>query len=309
MVMKEIKRFITSITIVVILVSIVELIVNISFGYLLDNMPQTQAQASRTQYALKKSNADCVIIGSSRASEHYVSNIIADSIGMTVYNAGRDAHGIAYSDCIIHEIFNRCPPKVVILEYDDGLLCTSDHINVNDLKPYYGKMDYTTGILNMCNNWNFKISMLSSLYRYNNFPIRLFEGYIKPRDVFDGYCSRGEHHISDKPITKALELKEDENLHTNRIGLYCLDDIIRLCEVFGSRLILVTSPKYSEYYSNNPLLKSIVKGKSGICVINDMNIPGFHLHPEWFSDHNHLNDAGAVEFSCMLGAQLKKVLQ
>jgi hypothetical protein len=45
MVMKEIKRFITSITIVVILVSIVELIVNISFGYLLDNMPKTQAQA------------------------------------------------------------------------------------------------------------------------------------------------------------------------------------------------------------------------------------------------------------------------
>jgi hypothetical protein len=306
--MKDIKRFIISIVIVVVLMIIADGFVGMSFGYMIGNLPQTQAQASSTQYALTKSDADCIIIGNSRASQHYVSHTIADSIGMTVYNAGRDGHDIAYSDCVIHEIFDRYSPKVVILEYDDALICTPRHVTVNSLKPYYGQFDYTTSMLDKCNNWSFKVSMCSNLYRYNNFFVRILEGYIKPRDVYDGYCSRGEHHINDAPITCPLKLKESKVNLINKIGVMCLYDIIKLCEDHQTKLFVVTSPRYSEYYTNNPVLATIASGKKDVYIINDMTIPGFHMHPEWFYDENHLNEIGAQEFSKKLGSQLRVLL-
>jgi hypothetical protein len=308
--MKDIKRFVVSFFVVAISMIIIDVIIGSTFGKLIDNMPQTYSMASYDQYALAHSDADCVVIGSSRAVEHYVSHVIADSIGMTVYNAGRGGCGLAYADCLIHEIFERHPPRVVILEYEDKLLCSPDHnIKVNGLKPYYGKYDYLTNMLDRCNPWAFKVSMYSNLFKYNNYPIRILQGYMSPKDVYDGFMSRGNQHINDAPITDTLQVKEYEAYPVDSICASSLDDIINMCEVNQAKLFLVTSPTYNKYYSNNPLLDSFVRDKEYVYVVNDRAIPGFHLHPEWFSDHNHLSEQGAQEFSRVLGSQLRAMLE
>lgn len=304
---KDIRRFLISTCVVFGLLFIADIAVGKVLYHLLDNMPQTQAQASRTNFALNKTQADCIIIGNSRASEHYVSNIIADSIGMSVYNAGRDGHYIAYNDGMIHAIFERYTPKMVIFEYEDDLICSDDHVTINDLKPYYYRCKYLQNRMDLCNKWSFKYAMHSNLYVFNNFPVRLLEGYVKAKDVFNGYCSRGETHINDKPIND-LTLCNKEDSGVNEFGSSSLDNIINLCQDNNCLLIITTSPKYSVNYSNNPLLSLHIAGKKNIFVVNNMNIVGFHKHPEWFSDHGHLNGLGAEEYSKVFASQLKKEL-
>ena len=58
----------------------------------------------KTAYTVEKVNADVVVIGSSKASHHYVPQMLEDSLGMTVYNCGQDGCFLLYQNCIVNMI-------------------------------------------------------------------------------------------------------------------------------------------------------------------------------------------------------------
>ena len=67
-------------------------------------------QDTKVNYAHQnKVVADIVILGSSRASHHYVPHIITDSLGLTCVNLGEDGQGILYNYPIAHMVMkNNC---------------------------------------------------------------------------------------------------------------------------------------------------------------------------------------------------------
>jgi len=64
-------------------------------------------------------NADLVIFGTSRAQRHFVSNIIADSLGIDVYDLGGMALPIEIQLIRLKELLNNCSkkPKIITLEF------------------------------------------------------------------------------------------------------------------------------------------------------------------------------------------------
>lgn len=304
---RDIKKFITSFIVVASLLAIADFCIGTFLMFSLNKMPQTQSQASRANYALLNTEADCIIVGPSRASEHYDSEIISDILGISTYNAGRDGHYIVYDDCVLHTILDRTTPQIVIFDGGDGMMCTSDHVTANSLKPYYGRFDYITRRLDDVNPRYFKYQMISKLYRFNNMPIRIIEGYLKPKDVFNGYCSRGNVFIQDEPYTSVrFEKSSTQEIDVN--GEKAMDDMISICNEKGIELFIVQSPMYTDVYTDNPIIEEKIKNYGNIHVINDLALIEFSSHPELFSDHVHLNDKGAKKFSTLVSGQIMTIL-
>ena len=87
------KRTIVSILRILLGLYVVDRIAGIIMARLTAN--SDTVAVGRISHIVYEDTPDVLILGSSRAEHHYVSTILADSLGMNVYNAGIDgAEGI-----------------------------------------------------------------------------------------------------------------------------------------------------------------------------------------------------------------------
>ena len=56
------------------------------------------------------------IFGSSRVVHGYISNIFADTLGLSCFNAGREQTNILYTDVIANAILKKHTPKLIIFD-------------------------------------------------------------------------------------------------------------------------------------------------------------------------------------------------
>ena len=87
----DMKKFILHILLFWGIVAVVDVFAGVVFKYL-----QLKA-GGRTEveyYVCKEGNEDILVMGSSRASRHYVSKILEDKLGMKCINGGQDGNGI-----------------------------------------------------------------------------------------------------------------------------------------------------------------------------------------------------------------------
>ena len=63
-----------------------------------------------------KDQYDILIMGSSRAHHHYVPELVADSLGATVYNAGQDGNGIVLHYGVLQMVCQRYHPKMIVYD-------------------------------------------------------------------------------------------------------------------------------------------------------------------------------------------------
>jgi hypothetical protein len=65
---------------------------------------------------MDSTKADIIVVGSSRASHHYISDTIEKYTGLSVFNGGRDNMGIHYTKATIREMLKRHTPKYIVLD-------------------------------------------------------------------------------------------------------------------------------------------------------------------------------------------------
>ena len=82
------KSFIIKILVFAVLMLAVDMSIGKVFAILQDRAPYGNWQ--RFRYINDEMRDDILIMGSSRASHHYVPKIIEDSLGMSCYNCGVD---------------------------------------------------------------------------------------------------------------------------------------------------------------------------------------------------------------------------
>jgi len=94
---------------------------------------------AETTYTFTKMNSDGIILGSSRGRRNYNPNILADSLGISVYNAGHDGQTIFYEQAIIRMAMARYTPKLVVLDLNPEEMYYKDvhYDRLNVLAPYY----------------------------------------------------------------------------------------------------------------------------------------------------------------------------
>lgn len=267
-------------------------------------------EQARMTYAIDSTRADMIILGSSRASHHYVPHYFSDSLGMTCYNAGKDKQGILYSLAVLKTILHRYQPHEILLDvtpqtFNKGEVRSNFDV-LSVLLPYYKKHPEIQNIVDQRSPWEF-VKTYSSLYCYNSLPLQIiFNNLSNGRDAGaeDGYVP--QYNIWKKPLEKPKYLSKETNT-TDSLSIAAFGELIQLCKTNGCKLVIIISPIYQLLPAATPSV-TILKN---ICIKNNQTIldysksPLFLNNPMLFSDMLHLNNSGAALFSAMLCSDLK----
>lgn len=133
---RSVIRFLTRLAIFCIILIVIDRIVGFAFKKVY--FSQRVGQFSQTTYAIDSARQDIMIFGSSRAVRHYSSPIIAQGLGLSCYNSGRDGQMIPYSTAVQEVSLNRHKPKLIILDINPWELAVnpSKYEKLTILLPY-----------------------------------------------------------------------------------------------------------------------------------------------------------------------------
>lgn len=307
--MKHIGHFLLSA--VIVLCSVI--VLDIAAGKVLNRMlPQVSPQTAigKTYFALNEVNTPVVIVGSSRASHHYISQMIEDSLGKDTYNVGRD--GCFFSDniCVINSILDRYCPEIIIWELSSSSLYESNDDPLDNLYPYYNENLWITEMINLKEDRGVCSCLKSNLYRYNSMVLRICMRWLTRSDGMDPY--KGYEPLTPKKWIITAET--DERTHENKLDslkVKMLNNVIEKSKMKGVKLIVVNSPKYSEkcniglFPNNNPVQE--ILSKNDISYLDNRYLNEFALHPEYFNDITHLNRVGAEVYTTYFLKQIENL--
>lgn len=306
---KGLLRFGVAILIVLVSVAVVDMAV----GKVMDRMlPQISNQGStgKTYFSLYEVNTPIVIVGSSRASHHYVTQMIEDATGIPAWNVGRNGCYFSYNCCVINTIIERYSPKLIIWENDMNYLFEDSSDPLESLFPYYDKNEYITKIIDDNVSSSDSFSLHSRLYQYNSIIQRIMIRYANRKnnsyDSLKGFEPMpNKKHIT--PLVKAesnMSNKEVSEKKTERLR----NTICRVKDK-GIQLVIVDSPKYVKQSCENnskTTMISICK-EYNVPIIDNTQLTDIVAHPEFFYDRSHLNENGAKAYTKIFLEQLQSI--
>lgn len=262
--------------------------------------------AEKIRYLADEADEDVIFLGTSRCNYHYVSSILSDSLGMTVYNGGVDGSNCIFSHYISFGlILQHHTPKIVCLELmnNDFLKFDNSFEQISYFAPYVGRSAEADSVFAEAGNlWKYK---LSHLFRYNSMAVNNLGGlfYDSQENDICGYIPNPKPAFHpDKPFTLDLDIEVDP------LKMYYLQKFIDVCRERDIKVVFAISPMFSkvdnDFYAP---IDSLAK-KNGIPFL-DYHTSGLFLdHPEYYRDGGHLWDKGARAFTSIFAHDLKQLL-
>ena len=293
------KKILVYILLVIIGVTVVDVVFRFIFTPFFYN-PSINTKAGATyKFASCNEPAELVILGASRATHHYRSKQLEDSLGISVYNYGGDGRCTLYQYlCLIKAIANG-GIKTVILDLSTHQI-GNEWVNdrISDLYPYYWNNDTVRMMVNEVEKRDMRLFMLSSLIQYNSQYLNL----IAPMNSEKGYIPIPYTGIPLDTAKRANpeNVKLDEN-HFSKIGVKYLSRIVSLCKTTQIDLIICLSPSLDVYKSNEYFLDNLCRRYD----VKYWNMTHMIEDPILFGDYNHLNDKGAELFTKEIIQRLK----
>ena len=250
-------------------------------------------------YVCKKATNDIIIMGSSRASHHYVPEIISEKLEMSCFNAGQDGNGIILQYGRWKMMSERYSPKLIIYDVaaDFDLYENDNARYVDRLKPYsndYRVNDYISSIFPME-----KIKLVSQMYCFNYKFLEVMSDVRLGRNVSESGFIPMNGELREEMVSKEIDYLNGDN---DTIKQFFLKQLVREVRENGGDIVFVISPywktvryNFSSLYSIATELNVEVFDYSGCSMSNDKAL---------FSDSHHLNADGAVAFSILLAKDL-----
>lgn len=296
------KKFIKHIILFFAIVIIVDVAVGAFFHFL-----QSTVAKGRTKveyYACKESNEGIMIMGSSRASHHYVPQIISDGLGLKCYNAGQDGNGIILQYGRWKMISERYTPKLIIYDITPNFdFALNDNMTyVDRLKPFCDDKQvkgYVSEIFPLEN-----IKLFSQMYRYNYKFLEILSDCAMGRVVNDGYAPlQGliRQEIVEQDVVNKYRMEKDS------VKLMYLERLIYEAKEKGTEIVLVLSPSFRGVQSDEKTIAAMkaLAQRQNVLFFDYTDDPicnDDHL----FYDSAHLNDKGARIFTNKFITQLKQ---
>ena len=259
-----------------------------------------------TQAALVQ-ESDIIIMGSSRANHHYVSSVLADSLRLSVYNAGVDGNGIVLASGLYAMMTSRYTPKVIIYDVEPAFdinVYSEDGNNtryLGGLRPYFAN-DKVRDIITRVDPVE-RYKDISSMFRFNS---KVFD-LVKDQFVVGGYVEDGFVPLQGA-MTKEPEIKsKGEPSQTDPMKLEFFEEFVAELSKSDTRLIVTASPKYGAVTSEvfDPVKE--ICNKYGVEFWDYYCAPEFQKR-EFFKEQMHLNEAGAIYYTAFLSQKLNKEL-
>ena len=249
------------------------------------------------EYIANRATDDIIILGSSRATHHYIPQIIEDSLGVSCYNCGEEGNGVVLAYGRLKMLTDRYTPKLVIYELTPGFDYGTKDPNtkyLGYLRAYYNK----DGISDVFDDFDDELSFLkmkSKMYQNNSRIVPL---------IFDNLFCRVNNKGYDPlygtlDISKVKEGQKGDGVSTiDSLKLNYLEKIIKLCQRKGIPLLFMISPWYDYgvgFVEYEPAIT--LSEKYSIPVCNYLNSPTFSQNYQLFQDNCHLNNEGAKVFT------------
>lgn len=271
------------------------------------NQHTQDVSGPKLKYLVNDVHEDVLFMGTSRANCHYVPSIIADTLGMSVYNGGVDASNCIYAHYyILCHILSHYTPKVICLE-----VMPSDYAPQKEafettsfFAPYFGRNAQADSIFREAGTyWMYK---LSHLYRYNAKAFSNLAGLLYSRQEGG---DRGYIYVPKPPHFPEQLRPASKPEGCDSLKLYYMQRFVTLCHERNIRLVFVVSPSYSVA---DPHLYDVLKDLAARNSIPffDYHTSGlYHGHPEYFKDAMHLWDQGSRLYSSVFAHDLKRWLE
>ncbi|HEX2936721.1 MAG TPA: hypothetical protein VHO72_15305 [Bacteroidales bacterium] len=264
----------------------------------------------RTTYSIEKTTADVLVIGSSRATYHYIPVTFEKELNLTFYNAGHIGSSILYHTAILKSVLTRYTPKIVILDFNANEISKMQYSydQLSSLQPYYKSHPEIRSTVELRSKFE-KLKMWSSIYPYNSSLFTIAIGNTefnkKRRGDIQGFI----------PLTKVWNepLQPDTqtiNSDMDNYKIKAYETFIQLCKQSQIKLFIVCSPYFVKSKGENcslKLAKEIAK-RNNIAFFDHSTDTIFTHNQILFTDIDHLNENGAKIFSNMVRDDVSNVL-
>jgi len=258
---------------------------------------KTDGAYYQTTYSLDSTRAEVIILGSSRARNHYIDQMIEDSLKASCYNTGNSRCLLFYNFSVFRSIIKRYTPKIILLDInqEDIYYSKPSYDQLKLLYPYPGSRSDILEIIQLDNKYE-KYKLISSIYPFNStiFPPNSRKIILK---------SKSRTHKGYIPIYEAtgkLQLQSETIYQASIDGnkLKIINEICSVCEKKGIKLILIQSPLYmilKDSMSAKIIQEIAFRRKAKFW--NYANNSTFISNPSLFYDIRHLNNKGAELFT------------
>lgn len=313
------KKNLSALLIKIVLLGLSIIICDQLLGNALEHLfyKQTHGDDYTTIYALNESEDNILIFGTSRASHHYKSAMMAEQLGQSCFNAGRDEMEIPYTQALIEAILQRHKPKMIVLDIGPDELAGDKQVLYERiatvLMPFANRYPSLKTNIGRAGSIELLKMKCSKIYPYNSKIGSIIQ---------NSYTSLGHYsELGYEPLYKTIDsttYKESiwkdyghKNFPVNDDYLKTLDLIIDMAKANSIRLVLTISPFYFQHdfsQKDGYIALKEKAAKNGLPLFDYTNDPEFILHPTLFNDDVHLNDTGAALYTQKLIPQLRELL-
>lgn len=295
------KKFIIRLFIFFLLIVICDFIFGKSMNYIINHI-EVGGQA-RDNHICNKATEDILIFGSSRAANHYNSQMIEDSIGLTCYNCGESGSGTILSYGRLLMVKENHHPRIIIKDVNPSF-----DVNEDDNTRYLGwlkaryERDNIPVIFDMIDPLE-RYKMLCKSYRYNSrFPQNVFV-FLTGISFDAGIKGFKPSHVE----FDTMKVKKNPKYEVFKIDTLKLKFINKFIEESKDcKLYFVVSPIWygMDTIKTTPIRDICIK--SNIPFLDYSNDPKYVHNNYYFRDGTHLNARGANEFTKDLIMELRK---
>ncbi len=287
------KKTLISISIIVILVTIVDMTVGIVAKSALKKCDPSSFYGE-INHAIEDLETELLIIGASRAKSHYVPDILIDSLGLSTYNAGSDGKNILYHSCVGNAVIERAKPKLIILDLAHFEFQWDAKDRVSVLNPYYGKDSLISATVNMKSSTE-PIKMISNMYRYNSILLTIFKNVISGSD--DTKSNGFRRLEGTNKYLKYDVLQKGGGLEEESIERFKW--FIQLCKKNRIDLMVCISPAYVDIIETPKTIELIenICTKEDVAFLNYLEDDQYVDNNMLFKDNLHLNIHGSEKFT------------
>ncbi len=253
------------------------------------------SQIGSIQQALLHKQSDVLILGASCAKYHYNSQILADSLQMTVENTGVGGMKAEYSDLVLQSYLERCTPRCVVIDVYGQL--DSGEGRLPRVRPFYGVNQPVTSYYDNETDWQQRLKLQSALYRYNGtLDLLLRHAFNEPNHSHGFAGMEGEMSMKDTVVVHRFQPDATKERH--------LRHVVQLCRDHDVRLVLVLSPRREHDVDQEAWVCAFCR-EHNLQLINELHVAEYYTEERLFHDESHLNGRGATLFSQRVAHQLK----
>lgn len=265
---------------------------------------------AKTIYTLQKMDADVVIVGSSRASHHYVSDILSKELGKTVFNTGRDGNFNLYSSAVIEATLKRYSPGLLIIDVIEGEFADrpGSYDYLSSLLPFYREHKEIRPILNLRSPFE-PYKLISRIYPFNSlFPV-IAQNNLKPKF---NYLNNGGYDPLTREMTrefKEISQAPEYELDQKRVEIFTKS--LQLCKEKNIPVVVLTSPYFDVLKYQDKSLERIrtICEKEGVPFIDYSRDDRFKRDRSAFDDFQHLNDGAARAYTKTIADTIKSSIK